>query len=86
MLQRRSAGPASIATLAKFAMRCGIGNSLRALARGHTALARILTEANPDALIDALVADDNPDAAVDGLHVFTLGGVRRAANWMHASR
>ena len=80
------AGPASIATLAKFAMRCGIGNSLRALARGHTAFARILTEANPDALIDALVADDNPDAAVDGLHVFTLGGVRRAANWMHASR
>ena len=49
------AGPASVATLAKFAIRCGIGASLRALARGHTAFARIMTEAGPDALIGELV-------------------------------
>ena len=44
------AGPASVATLAKFAVRCGIGASLRALARGHTSFARILAEAGPDPL------------------------------------
>ena len=44
------AGPASVATLAKFAIRCGIGASLRALARGHTAFARIMTEAGPEAI------------------------------------
>lgn len=72
------AGPARAATLVKFAVRCGIGSSLRALARGHTAFARILTEAGPDALIDALAAGQ---PAIDALHVFTFGGVARTAEW-----
>ena len=76
------AGPATVATLAKFAVRCGIGASLRVLARGHTAFARILAEAGPDSLIGALVADEDPRWPIDGLHVFTFGGVRRAAEWM----
>jgi methylenetetrahydrofolate reductase (NADPH) len=79
------AGPATVATLAKFAVRCGIGASLRTLARGHTAFARILAEAGPDALIGALVAEEDPRAPIDGLNVFTFGGVRRAAEWIHAT-
>jgi methylenetetrahydrofolate reductase (NADPH) len=73
------AGPASVAALAKFAIRCGIGASLRALARGHTAFARILVEAKPDGLIAELVDGGAP---VAGLHVFTFGGVRRTAEWI----
>jgi methylenetetrahydrofolate reductase (NADPH) len=80
------AGPARVATLAKFAVRCGIGASLRALARGHTAFARILTQASPDALIADLVAGDDASAPIEGLHVFTFGGVRRAAQWIRAAR
>ncbi|HTV46267.1 MAG TPA: methylenetetrahydrofolate reductase [Stellaceae bacterium] len=80
------AGPASIATLAKFAVRCGIGASLRALGRGHAAFARILAETSPQMLIEALVAEEHPGAAFDGLHVFTFGGVRRTAEWLRASR
>jgi methylenetetrahydrofolate reductase (NADPH) len=76
------AGPATVATLAKFAVRCGIGASLRALARGHTAFARILAEAGPDALIGALVAEEDPRWPIDGLHVFTFGGIRRTAEWI----
>jgi methylenetetrahydrofolate reductase (NADPH) len=79
------AGPASVATLAKYAVRCGIGASLRVLARGHTAFARILTEAGPEALIAALVADDSIQARFEGLHVFTFGGVRHTADWIRAS-
>jgi methylenetetrahydrofolate reductase (NADPH) len=75
------AGPASVATLARFAVRCGVGASMRALARGHTAFARILTEAGPDGLIGALVAGDTEESAIDGLHVFTFGGVARTAAW-----
>ncbi len=78
------AGPASVATLAKFAIRCGIGASLRALARGHTAFARIMVEAGPDALIGELVAGEGTDAPIAGLHVFTFGGVRRTAEWTRA--
>jgi len=74
------AGPATVATLAKFAIRCGIGASLRALARGHTAFARIMTEAGPEALIADLVAGETADTPIAGLHVFTFGGVRRAAD------
>ena len=73
------AGPASVATLAKFAIRCGIGASLRALARGHTAFARVLVEAGPDELVRELAASDVPIA---GLHVFTFGGVKRTAEWI----
>ena len=76
------AGPATVATLAKFAVRCGIGASLRALARSHTAYARILAEAGPDALIGALVADEDPRSPIDSLHVFTFGGIRRTAEWI----
>jgi len=79
------AGPATVATLAKFAVRCGIGASLRTLARGHTAFARILAEAGPDTLVDALVAGEDPGWPVDGLHIFTFGGIRRTTEWIGAS-
>ncbi len=79
------AGPASVATLAKYAMRCGIGASLRALARGHTAFARILMEAEPDELIAALAAGETTATRFDGLHLFTFGGVRRTAAWINAA-
>ena len=78
------AGPASVATLAKFAIRCGIGASLRALARGHTSFARILVEAEPDALIDDLVASEPPEDPIGGLHLFTFGGMRRSAEWIRS--
>lgn len=78
------AGPARVVTLAKFAVRCGIGSSLRALARGHTAFVRILTEAAPDALIDAVAASEATAGRIDGLHVFTFGGVARTAAWRQA--
>ena len=78
------AGPASVATLAKFAVRCGIGASLRALGRGQTAFARILVEATPDTLIETLAAAEHRDIAKEGLHIFTFGGVPRTAAWIHA--
>jgi methylenetetrahydrofolate reductase (NADPH) len=79
------AGPASVATLANYAIRCGIGNSLRMLARGHTAFARIMVEAGPDELIDALVAGETTDTPIAGLHIFTFGGMRRTAEWVRTA-
>lgn len=79
------AGPATIATLAKFAVRCGVGTALGALARGRgTAFTRILCEANPDGLIATLAADEATGGIIDGLHIFAFGGVRRAAEWADA--
>lgn len=78
------AGPAPVVSLAKFAVRCGIRSSLRALARGQTSFARILTEAAPDALIDALAGGETSAGRIDGLHVFTFGGVAHTARWRQA--
>jgi methylenetetrahydrofolate reductase (NADPH) len=78
------AGPANVATLAKFAFRCGVGASLRALARGHAAFARIVAEATPDAFIASLVAGEDASAPLHGLHLFTFGGVSRTAEWMRS--
>jgi methylenetetrahydrofolate reductase (NADPH) len=76
------AGPASIATLAKFAVRCGVGRSLSALTSRHAAVARLLTETGPERVIDELVMAETAGIAIAGLHFFTFGGVRRTAAWI----
>ena len=73
-----------ISTLAKFAVRCGIGHSIRALARGHSSLARLLVELGPDQVVADLAAALPADAAIDGLHFFTFGGIARTAAWLAA--
>jgi len=78
------AGPASIATLAKFAMRCGIGNSLLALVGGQTSIARLLVESGPEKVIRALAAADPVDVDIAGLHLFTFGGLVRTGKWLRA--
>ena len=78
------AGPADIATLAKFAVRCGVAASLRALARGHAAFARSLIEAGPERVLQAVLSEDKPGPAIDALHLFPFGGVRRTAGWLRA--
>src|SRR5207253_1784145 len=63
------AGPASITTLMKYALRCGVGNSVRALSLRGTAIARILTENSPDRVVaDLARAADASDVRLDGLH------------------
>ncbi|MGH6988657.1 MAG: methylenetetrahydrofolate reductase [Stellaceae bacterium] len=76
------AGPASVTTLAKFAMRCGVGNSLRVLTSGR-GVTRLLTEAGPESLVAALTRAA-PDIAT--LHFYTFGGVAKTADWLNAVR
>jgi len=79
------AGPASISTLARFAVRCGVGNSLKALLGGHASIARLLVEAGPEPVIRAL-AEAPARAEIAGLHFFTFGGFRRTAAWLGGFR
>ncbi len=76
------AGPASVTTLAKFALRCGVGNSMRALTSGR-GVTRLLTEAGPEAVVVDL-ARSNLD--LEHLHFYTFGGVSKAADWLNAVR
>jgi methylenetetrahydrofolate reductase (NADPH) len=77
------AGPASVATLLKFAVRCGIGTSLRALRRGAFRT-RLLADAGPEPIIRALAAADVAGMGCAGLHFFTFGGIARTSLWIRA--
>jgi methylenetetrahydrofolate reductase (NADPH) len=76
------AAPTRLPTLLKFAMRCGIGNSIRALRR-QASVARMLAETGPEAIVAALAAASSlGDIA---LHFFTFGGIARSSAWIDAA-
>jgi len=81
------AGPASITTLTRYALRCGVGNSLRALTHGPS-FSRLLTERSPEPLVRELAAVIGIDGNlnVQGLHFFVFGGLKKTAEWIKASR
>jgi len=85
------AGPAGIATLTRYAMHCGVGNSIRALTKS-TSFGRLLTERDPEPVIRELMAQaPNGDTTVPpfgiaALHFYTFGGLKKTVEWIHAAR
>ena len=71
------AGPATVATLVRFGMRCGVGNSLRALRARPNVVGRLLGKAGPEELLlelgPGLAA--MPGHGVTGIHFFPFGGI-----------
>jgi methylenetetrahydrofolate reductase (NADPH) len=77
------AGPATPATLTKFALRCGIGNSMRALRGQIGRFGRLLTDNGPDDVVRGLrSASSAATASIAGFHVFPFGGLRKAGLWL----
>jgi methylenetetrahydrofolate reductase (NADPH) len=77
------AGPATPATLMKFALRCGIGNSMRAVRNQIGRFGRLLTDTGPDEVVRGLrAAPASATAAVRGFHLFPFGGLRKTGNWL----
>ncbi len=78
------AGPASVATLVKYSMRCGVGNSLRVLKSRPNMVGGLLGKTGPDELLDELAAGlaSVDDARVAGVHFFPFGGVRETADFV----
>ena len=77
------AGPASPATLTKFALRCGVGNSMRALRGQIGRFGRLLTDTGPDDVMRGLQsAPATATMSVAGFHLFPFGGLRKAAGWL----
>jgi len=80
------AGPATPATLTKFALRCGIGNSMRALRAQIGRFGRLLTDTGPDDVVRGLrCAPAAATASIAGFHLFPFGGLRKAGDWLRAS-
>jgi len=79
------AGPAKITTLLRFAARCGVGPSIRALGSRPGAFAKLLGEHGPEHLLTQLAESsiERPDV-FQGLHLFCFGGYLRTCRWLHA--
>ena len=81
------AGPASPATLTKFALRCGIGNSIRSLRSQIGRFGRLLADTGPDDVMRGLrSAPPAATASIAGFHLFPFGGLRKAAEWSRGYR
>jgi methylenetetrahydrofolate reductase (NADPH) len=81
------AGPATPATLMQFALRCGVGNSMRAVRSQIGRFGRLLTDTGPDEVVRGL--NKAAAAATDqvaGFHFFPFGGLRKTAHWLRDYR
>ena len=80
------AGPASPSALLRYARRCGVSASLRALqAQGLNAV-RLVTHTDPGDQLAQLArycAAHASGCNVVGVHLFSFGGVTAAAGWMN---
>jgi methylenetetrahydrofolate reductase (NADPH) len=79
------AGPADAATLLKYAQRCGVSASLRALRAQGMGLVRLVTHTDPDEQLAALARHclARRSCNVVGAHFFSFGGAARTAEWMN---
>jgi methylenetetrahydrofolate reductase (NADPH) len=78
------AGPADPVALARYAQRCGVSVSLRALRNLGTGIAKLVTHTDPheQALSIARYSLSRPTSNVVGVHLFSFGGAVRTAAWM----
>lgn len=79
------AGPANPVTLMRYAQRCGVAASLRALQNLGTGAARLLGHLDPEDLLAGIAnyCGARPACNVVGVHLFGFGGVTATARWMN---
>ncbi len=79
-------GPATLKALINYARLCGIGNSMRVLSRRRGSITKMMSMAAPVRLVADLAryrAEDG-DCGIVGAHIYPLGGIRRATQWLDA--
>jgi methylenetetrahydrofolate reductase (NADH) len=79
------AGPTNPVALARYAQRCGVSASLRALQAEGLKAVRLFTHVDPTEQLMALAARLGSGGArnVVGVHLYSFGGVVRTAEWMN---
>lgn len=76
------AGPASVATLLRFAARCGVGASTSVLKKYGLSVTKLIGTAGPGAMIDALAAGLGPAHGDVRLHFYPFGGLEKTLDWI----
>jgi methylenetetrahydrofolate reductase (NADPH) len=76
-----AAGPATVRTLLAYAVRCGIGASMKALGTRPVSLTRMLARQGPERLARTL-APRAAELGVAGMHLFAFGNFADSAQWI----
>jgi methylenetetrahydrofolate reductase (NADPH) len=78
------AGPSDPLALARYAQRCGVSASLRALRNLGSGIAQLVTHADPmEQLINlARYSMQRQPSNVVGVHMYSFGGAVRTASWI----
>lgn len=80
-------GPASVKRLLAFASRCGVGASTKVMKKYGMSLAKLLSTAGPDKLIEEFAAGLDPARHGEVLlHFYPFGGLRVTAEWVRDFR
>lgn len=79
-------GIARLSTLLKYAIACGVGNSLRFLKKKSKDITRMMNQEAPDRLVRDLAnyAANDPNCGIDSVHMYPLGGLSKSAEWSYA--
>ncbi|WP_421883909.1 methylenetetrahydrofolate reductase [Pacificispira sp.] len=79
-------GLATIKTLMKHAQACGIGNSMRFIAKQARNVAKLMSVSEPDKLIRdlAVYKATDPSCGIVQSHLYPLGGLKKSAAWLYA--
>jgi methylenetetrahydrofolate reductase (NADPH) len=80
------AGPTDPARLLRFAQRCGVSASLRALRAQGMGLVRVVTHTDPGEQLTAIAryCASHDNCNVVGVHLFSFGGAAKTAEWMNS--
>jgi methylenetetrahydrofolate reductase (NADPH) len=78
------AGPTDPVALARYAQRCGVSVSLRALRTLGSGIARLVTNSDPREQLTALARYtlQREPSNVAGVHIYSFGGAVKTASWM----
>jgi methylenetetrahydrofolate reductase (NADPH) len=78
-------GPSSPVALMRYAQRCGVSASLRALQAQGMGAVRLVTHVDPSEQLTALARHRTSGSIpnVVGVHLYSFGGIARTAQWMN---
>lgn len=78
------AGPASLTTLFKFAVRCGAGPSIRALGARPSSVMKLVGDRGPEDVVRGLAeARVRGETDFTGVHMFCFGGYLKTCQWLN---
>lgn len=82
------AGPADRTKLIRYALRCGVGASLRVLRERGSLARNVLAGETPDTLLGAaaVAQKEEPELGMAGVHFFTFGDPAGSARWAEEAR